>query len=104
MFTANVFIVGWRARQARMELRRLRENDMATKIQKIWRGHRSRGLYAKERRQIILVQSVVRRRAAKKELKKLKLEARSVSMFKEKANMLERKVGTRSTCFVLSDC
>ncbi|KAJ3308206.1 Unconventional myosin-Va [Gonapodya sp. JEL0774] len=89
---AIVLQSGWRARKARLELRSLRENVAATKIQSAWRGLQERRRYAKARKQIIMVQCITRRRAAKKILKKLKLEARDVGRFKERANLLEKKV------------
>jgi myosin-5 len=48
--------------------------------------------YQKQRRQIVLVQSCVRRRQARKALLALKVEARSVTHFKEVSYKLESKV------------
>jgi myosin-5 len=48
--------------------------------------------YRKDVKKIILIQSCIRRRLAKKELKALRQEARSVSKFKEISYRLENKV------------
>jgi myosin-5 len=48
--------------------------------------------YEKQRRQIVLIQSCVRRRQARKTLLALKVEARSVTHFKEVSYKLESKV------------
>lgn len=52
----------------------------------------ARQLYTRDRRRVVLLQSCVRRRQAKQQLKTLKTEARSATHFKEVTYKLENKV------------
>lgn len=61
-------------------------------MQSLVRGLLSRRRYKRDRRNVVLVQSLARRRSARKELVGLKAEARSVVHFKEISNRLENKV------------
>jgi len=81
-----------RARFARTNFEFLRKTAAALKIQKLFRGWSVRSEYNRNIRRVVLIQSCVRRRRARKELKQLKLEARSVSHFKEVSYNLENKV------------
>ncbi|KAJ3339693.1 Myosin type-2 heavy chain 1 [Gonapodya sp. JEL0774] len=79
----------WRDRLARREEVSLKLRTMVRTIRaaKLW------AVPAKRRiKLIIYAQACVRRFLAKKVLKKLKVEAKSINTFKEKANLLERKV------------
>ncbi|KXS21259.1 hypothetical protein M427DRAFT_107502 [Gonapodya prolifera JEL478] len=79
----------WRQRLARRNNVSLKIRTMvrAIKTAKKWAAPAKRRI-----KLIVYTQACVRRFLAKKLLKKLKLEARSISTFKEKANQLERKV------------
>jgi myosin-5 len=70
----------------------LRTNKAALTIQRVYRGHKARSFKRKSLHSIIVIQSLVRRRKAIKELKGLRIEARSVSHLKEKSANLENKV------------
>merc|ERR1712002_497008 len=61
-------------------------------IQKYIRGWEARKKYNKFIRGLILLQAHVRRRAAKKQLKQLKIEARTVEGVKKQAKGLENKI------------
>lgn len=61
-------------------------------IQKWVRGWLARRRYRRTLAFVILLQSCVRRMRAKKELKKLKLEARSVEHFKKLNVGMENKI------------
>ncbi|KAI8583474.1 hypothetical protein K450DRAFT_223883 [Umbelopsis ramanniana AG] len=82
----------FRGYNARKEFTHLRQEGAALKIQRMARGWLARKNYQKQRRQIVLVQSCVRRRQARKALLALKLEAKSVTHFKEVSYKLESKV------------
>ncbi|ODQ52439.1 hypothetical protein SAICODRAFT_128837 [Saitoella complicata NRRL Y-17804] len=64
----------------------------ATRIQTAWRGSKARGEYKETRRKVVHLQSCWRRKMARDELQKLKVEAKSVSHFKEVSYRLENKV------------
>lgn len=61
-------------------------------IQKFVRGWLARRNYQKQRRQIILCQATVRRHFARKQYKKLKIEARSIEHVKKLNKGLENKI------------
>ncbi|KAJ3289168.1 Myosin type-2 heavy chain 1 [Borealophlyctis nickersoniae] len=81
-----------RMAKARALSQALREKNAATRIQKTWRGYVVRKQYKITRRRMVLIQTSVRRRAAVKQLKVLKAEARSVGKLKEINYKLEGKV------------
>ncbi|KAH9816800.1 myosin-2 [Melampsora americana] len=64
----------------------------ASRLQALFRGHLSRKAYKKEIKKVILIQSIHRKRSARKELLALKQEAKSVVHFKEVSYKLENKV------------
>ncbi|XP_071497949.1 unconventional myosin-Va-like, partial [Diadema antillarum] len=64
----------------------------ATTIQRYCRGWQARTWYRRTRRAIILLQCCVRRMRAKKELKQLKIEARSVEHYKKLNLGMENKI------------
>jgi myosin-5 len=64
----------------------------ATEIQRYIRGYLARKRYREKIRHIIIAQSCIRRYLAKKELKKLKAEARSISHLQTKYHGLENKI------------
>ncbi|KAH8829695.1 myosin 5 [Flagelloscypha sp. PMI_526] len=81
-----------RGRQTRLMLVHKKSNDAAILLQSLFRGGASRRVYKRDVKRVILIQSCIRRRLARKELKNLKAEARSVSKFKELSYTLENKV------------
>lgn len=76
----------------RQSLLNQRYNSAATTIQKHWRSYSARKNYKDTRKKIIIVQGLVRRRQAIKELKVLRVEAKSVNHYKEVQYRLENKV------------
>lgn len=81
-----------RARLARLRFLAMQRQFATITIQKWWRGYRARQAYRIKLRQIILVQSCVRRYFAKKQLRLLKVEARSVQHVQQLNKGLERKI------------
>lgn len=88
----NDFLLVVRARKARLEYQKLRENNAAIQIQRLVRGMLARKWYKSKLEQVIFLQSCVRRRAARKRLLALKAEAKSANHFKEVSYKLENKV------------
>ncbi|KAG6376042.1 myosin 5 [Boletus reticuloceps] len=82
-------IRGVQARQAHREARIL---HAAVLLQSLSRGVLYRRSHRSDIRHVVYLQSCVRRRLAKKQLKTFKAEARSVSRFKEISYRLENKV------------
>ncbi|TFK42865.1 P-loop containing nucleoside triphosphate hydrolase protein [Crucibulum laeve] len=78
--------------QARQRYLQDRAFSAATLLQSLFRGVASRHVFRSDIQHVIYLQSCVRRRLARKELKSLKAEARSVSKFKEISYRLENKV------------
>lgn len=74
------------------KVRALAMTKMAIKIQSLWRKYLAQRNYKTQRRKIILIQSCWRRKKAKEELKRLRIEAKSLSHFKEVSYKLENKV------------
>lgn len=64
----------------------------ATEIQRYARGYLARKHYNAKVKKIVIVQSCVRRFLAKRKLKKLKVEARSISHLQTKYKGLENKI------------
>ncbi|KAF8892706.1 myosin 5 [Infundibulicybe gibba] len=81
-----------RGAQARRQYIHKRNNHASTLLQSLFRGVFARRVFRCDVRHVIYLQSCVRRRLARKELKILKAEARSVSKFKEISYKLENKV------------
>ncbi|EMR11111.1 hypothetical protein PNEG_00708 [Pneumocystis murina B123] len=70
----------------------LKKEKTATKIQSLWKRYIARKKYKIQCKQIIYIQSCWRRKKAKDELKRLRIEAKSLSHFKEVSYKLENKV------------
>lgn len=81
-----------RGYSARKNLLKDRQDSAALTIQRTYRGSVARRSYKSDRRNIVIVQNLWRKRMAKQELEQLKVEARSVSHFKEVSYHLENKV------------
>ncbi|OBZ75050.1 Myosin-2A [Grifola frondosa] len=71
---------------------RVKTNACRHPLAKSYAGVLHRRTYRSDVRHVVLIQSCIRRRLARKELKALKAEARSVSKFKEISYKLENKV------------
>ncbi|AET39857.1 myosin family protein Ecym_5067 [Eremothecium cymbalariae DBVPG len=82
----------FRRQLACRELRARREIESAIKIQKKIRAFKPRKSYVHYKKSTIVVQSLVRRRFAKRQLDVLKQEAKSVNHLKEVSYKLENKV------------
>ena len=80
---------GWQARKQFVELRRERA---AVRIQARVRGFLAKKNYERDLRRVVICQNLVRKYAARKELKKLKIEAKSVSKQRELNKGLENKI------------
>ncbi|KTW28883.1 hypothetical protein T552_01512 [Pneumocystis carinii B80] len=70
----------------------LRKEKTATKIQSLWKRYIARKKYKIQYKRIVCIQSCWRRKKAKDELKRLRIEAKSLSHFKEVSYKLENKV------------
>merc|ERR1719394_1494828 len=70
----------------------MRREKAAIKIQARVRGRQARQAYLADIHKVILTQNAVRKFFAKKELKKLKIEAKSVSKQRELNKGLENKI------------
>lgn len=77
---------------ARQKFGDVLRNYKATEIQRYCRGYLARKKYNRKIRSIVLVQSCVRRFLAKRQFKKLKAEARSISHLQTKYKGLENKI------------
>merc|ERR1719341_2582899 len=80
---------GWQARKQFTEMRR---EKAATLIQARVRGFVAKRAFEKDMRRLVICQNLVRKYFAKKELKKLKIEAKSVSKQRELNKGLENKI------------
>ncbi|KAH9056633.1 myosin 5 [Lactarius vividus] len=78
--------------QARRAYQARRRVHATTVLQSLFRGILVRRVFRSDVRHVIYLQSCMRRRLARKQLKGLKAEARSVSKFKEISYRLENKV------------
>ncbi|KAJ7134998.1 myosin 5 [Mycena crocata] len=78
--------------QARQRFVQDRSSQAATLLQSLLRGVASRRSFHADVRHVVYLQSCVRRRLARKELRALKAEARSVNTYKEASYRLENKV------------
>ncbi|XP_078577048.1 unconventional myosin-Va-like isoform X7 [Branchiostoma floridae x Branchiostoma japonicum] len=86
-------IQAWtRGKFARIRFLQLRFEVKARLIQRAWRGYVARKRYWHEMQSIILIQSCWRRWLAKKELKKLKIQAKSVDHYKKLNKGMENKI------------
>ena len=72
-----------RAHRARLAVTRLRRERAAIKIQATVRGWLARRKYQHQRHLIIRCQSYLRRRLARRELRRLRIEARDLNKYKE---------------------
>jgi len=70
----------------------MKQRTAAIKIQRVFRGHMARLKTKKRRHLIVWMQCCIRRRLARKELKALRMEARSLEKYKEVSYKLENKV------------
>ncbi|XP_062512560.1 unconventional myosin-Vb-like isoform X2 [Corticium candelabrum] len=77
---------------ARCLYHEMRRHAKATILQKCYRGYLARREYKGSRKAIIYLQCCVRRMRAKRELKQLKVEARSVDHYKKLNVGLENKI------------
>ncbi|KAK7023776.1 myosin 5 [Favolaschia claudopus] len=78
--------------QARQHFQQERTSRAATLLQSLIRGVATRRLFRTDVHHVVYLQSCIRRRFARKELRKLKAEARSVNTYKEASYRLENKV------------
>ncbi|KAH9951404.1 P-loop containing nucleoside triphosphate hydrolase protein [Amylocystis lapponica] len=81
-----------RGAQARRLFKNSRRTYAVTLLQSLMRGVLLRRSFRLDVKRVVYIQSCMRRRLAKKELKGLRTEARSVSKFKEISYKLENKV------------
>lgn len=77
---------------ARKEFKDKMDNYKATEIQRFCRGYLARRRYNAMIKNIVIAQSCVRRFLAKRQLKKLRAEARSISHLQTKYKGLENKI------------
>lgn len=77
---------------ARQRFAEIMDNYKATQIQRYCRGYLARKRFAEKIRKVVIVQSCIRRYLAKKEFKRLKAEARSISHLQTKYKGLENKI------------
>ena len=77
---------------ARRRFEHIQKDSAAITIQRVWRGYQARKVFKKKLHQIILVQSCIRRHFAKKQLKQLKIEAKSVAHVQQLNKGLEKKI------------
>lgn len=77
---------------ARQKFVQAMENHKATEIQRHCRGYLARKRYNEKIRNIVKVQACVRRFLAKKNFKKLKAEARTITHLQTKYKGLENKI------------
>ncbi|TPX48852.1 hypothetical protein SeLEV6574_g01800 [Synchytrium endobioticum] len=96
----------WRMHKAKLELKRLRfeknkaieeKNALlrlqaAINIQRAFRAHGIRKDWLETRRKIVVVQSIWRRKKARSEFKRLKVESRSLGKLMEVKGHLEKKI------------
>ena len=87
--TLQKFIRGYQTRQSFLTMR---TEKSAVVLQKAWRGLDGRRKYQKEQKASVIIQSLIRRKLAVHELKKLRVDASSVSHYKEVSYKLENKV------------
>lgn len=77
---------------ARQQFAKKMENHKATEIQRYCRGYLARKRYNDKLKSIVIVQSCIRRFLAKRQFKKLKAEARTITHLKTKYKGLENKI------------
>ncbi|EYC34474.1 hypothetical protein Y032_0001g434 [Ancylostoma ceylanicum] len=82
----------YRAAKVRAWVEKMRYEQSAIVIQKYWRGYLVRRSEIERRRKIILVQCCVRRWLAKRRLRELKIESRSVLHLQKLNTGLENKI------------
>ncbi|CAJ0590484.1 unnamed protein product [Cylicocyclus nassatus] len=82
----------YRAAKVRAWVMKMRYEKSAIIIQKYWRGYLVRREEIKRRQKIVLVQCCVRRWLARRRLRELKIESRSVNHFQKLNSGLENKV------------
>lgn len=81
-----------RGHLARKRFEEKMDHHKAIEIQRYCRGYLARKRYQETIKKIIIVQSCVRKYLAKKQLKKLKAEARSITHLQTKYKGLENKI------------
>ncbi|WKY09050.1 hypothetical protein Q1695_001862 [Nippostrongylus brasiliensis] len=82
----------YRAAKVRAYVEKLRYEKSAIVIQKYWRGYLQRRAGIQRRRKIVLVQCCVRRWLARRRLRELKIESRSVNHLQKLNSGLENKI------------
>ncbi|XP_052147417.1 myosin-12-like isoform X1 [Oryza glaberrima] len=90
--SAIVIQTGLRAMAACNEHRFRRETKASIIIQTRWRQHKAYVDYKKQKRATLILQCLWRARIARKELRKLKMEARETGALKEAKDKLEKRV------------
>lgn len=81
-----------RSKFARRVAMEQQKSDAAIVLQKLFRGFQARKDFTAQRKAAVVLQSGIRRKFAQRELGKLRVEAKSVSHFKEVSYKLENKV------------
>ncbi|KAJ3109862.1 Myosin type-2 heavy chain 1 [Phlyctochytrium planicorne] len=86
----------WRGYRARKYFKNIVQERAAVKIQAQWRGYLARRSYKLTLKKLVYIQSCIRRKYARRQLLKLREEARSVGKLQELNYTLESKVITVS--------
>nr|GAT61283.1 myosin 5 [Mycena chlorophos] len=81
-----------RAIQTRQRFFQNRKTDAAVLLQSLFRGLAARRSHRADVRHVVYLQSCIRRRYARRKLRELRAEARSVNTYKEASYRLENKV------------
>ncbi|TVU45041.1 hypothetical protein EJB05_04510, partial [Eragrostis curvula] len=90
--SAKIIQTGLRAMSAHNEHRFRRETKAAKIIQTRWRQHKAYVDYKQQKRASLILQCLWRARIARKELRKLRMEARDNGALKEAKDKLEKRV------------
>ncbi|GMP42089.1 hypothetical protein CsSME_00011947 [Camellia sinensis var. sinensis] len=83
---------GLRAMATRNEYRHRRRNKATTIIQTQWRRYHAVSVYNQQKKATLRLQCLWRTKVARKELRKLKMEARETGALKEAKDKLEKRV------------
>ncbi|KAF6139301.1 hypothetical protein GIB67_021511 [Kingdonia uniflora] len=90
--SAIVIQTGMRAMAAHKEYRYRRSTKAAKIIQTQWRGFQARSAYKQQKKATLTFQCLWRGRIARKELRKLKIDARDTGALREAKDKLEKRV------------